>query len=162
MASRIPEIRLVDSTLSDSSDAHIPPSPPPSPSSHLRMATQTDISSNEGSLVLEGTVEGPSNQDGSIMQLPITDVDPTPVSQEVTLRERTAEGNEKKKASWLRRRREPLLGNWSPTLTLENSGSVARDHLASERTFLAYVRTSLTISSTGVGKSTYVDLDVPR
>ncbi|KZP19253.1 hypothetical protein FIBSPDRAFT_693312, partial [Athelia psychrophila] len=35
-------------------------------------------------------------------------------------------------------------------LTLENSGSVARDHLASERTFLAYVRTSLAIASTGV------------
>ncbi|KAG5634160.1 hypothetical protein H0H81_003121 [Sphagnurus paluster] len=35
-------------------------------------------------------------------------------------------------------------------LTLENSGSVARDHLASERTFLAYVRTSLSIASAGV------------
>ncbi|KAI0754609.1 hypothetical protein C8Q80DRAFT_1066964, partial [Daedaleopsis nitida] len=35
-------------------------------------------------------------------------------------------------------------------LHLENSGSVARDHLASERTFLAYARTSLTIASTGV------------
>ncbi|KAE9407907.1 hypothetical protein BT96DRAFT_1033791 [Gymnopus androsaceus JB14] len=33
-------------------------------------------------------------------------------------------------------------------LVLENSGSVARDHLASERTFLAYVRTSLAIAST--------------
>ncbi|KAF5347535.1 hypothetical protein D9758_014507 [Tetrapyrgos nigripes] len=40
--------------------------------------------------------------------------------------------------------------NWNPQLTLENSGSVARDHLASERTFLAYVRTSLAIASTGV------------
>ncbi|KAL0578582.1 hypothetical protein V5O48_003432 [Marasmius crinis-equi] len=41
---------------------------------------------------------------------------------------------------------------WSfrPVLVLENSGSVARDHLASERTFLAYVRTSLAIASTGV------------
>jgi len=38
----------------------------------------------------------------------------------------------------------------SPSLTLENSGSVARDHLASERTFLAYIRTSLAIASTGV------------
>jgi len=38
----------------------------------------------------------------------------------------------------------------SPNLILENSGSVARDHLASERTFLAYVRTSLAIASTGV------------
>ncbi|KAJ7050549.1 hypothetical protein C8F01DRAFT_1000629 [Mycena amicta] len=35
-------------------------------------------------------------------------------------------------------------------MTLENTGSVARDHLASERTFLAYVRTSLAIASTGV------------
>lgn len=33
---------------------------------------------------------------------------------------------------------------------LVNSGSVARDHLASERTFLAYVRTSLGIASMGV------------
>ncbi|KAI5121054.1 hypothetical protein M0805_008571 [Coniferiporia weirii] len=39
---------------------------------------------------------------------------------------------------------------YSPYLKLENSGSVARDHLASERTFLAYVRTSLAIASCGV------------
>lgn len=37
-------------------------------------------------------------------------------------------------------------------LRLENSGSVARDHLASERTFLAYMRTSLATTSAGVGK----------
>jgi hypothetical protein len=37
-------------------------------------------------------------------------------------------------------------------LRLVNSGSVARDHLALERTFLAYVRTSLAIASTGVGE----------
>ncbi|KAI0074019.1 hypothetical protein K474DRAFT_1710228 [Panus rudis PR-1116 ss-1] len=36
------------------------------------------------------------------------------------------------------------------SLTLQNSGSVARDHLAVERTFLAYVRTSLTIASSGI------------
>ncbi|KAF9025865.1 hypothetical protein BDZ89DRAFT_54592 [Hymenopellis radicata] len=36
------------------------------------------------------------------------------------------------------------------SLTLENNGSVARDHLASERTFLAYIRTSLVLASTGV------------
>lgn len=35
-------------------------------------------------------------------------------------------------------------------LTIENNGSVARDHLASERTFLAYVRTSLALASAGV------------
>lgn len=42
--------------------------------------------------------------------------------------------------------------NWVE-LRLENSGSVARDHLASERTFLAYTRTSLAIASSGVGES---------
>jgi len=49
-----------------------------------------------------------------------------------------------------RAKRTLLPPNLNPSLTLENSGSVARDHLASERTFLAYVRTSLTIASTGV------------
>lgn len=39
---------------------------------------------------------------------------------------------------------------FKPALVLENSGSVARDHLATERTFLAYVRTSLALASTGV------------
>ncbi|KAJ7224480.1 hypothetical protein GGX14DRAFT_350730 [Mycena pura] len=38
-------------------------------------------------------------------------------------------------------------------MDLVNSGSVARDHLASERTFLAYVRTSLAVASTGVVKT---------
>jgi len=42
------------------------------------------------------------------------------------------------------------LKDWSPSLVLENTGSVARDHLASERTWLAYIRTSLAISSAGV------------
>lgn len=38
------------------------------------------------------------------------------------------------------------------SLTLENNGNVARDHLASECTFLTYVQTSLTIASAGVGE----------
>jgi len=42
---------------------------------------------------------------------------------------------------------------FSLSLTLKNTGSVARDHLASERTFLAYVRTSLSFASAGVGAS---------
>ncbi|CEL62636.1 hypothetical protein RSOLAG1IB_04992 [Rhizoctonia solani AG-1 IB] len=43
-----------------------------------------------------------------------------------------------------------LVDKFSPQMVLENSGSVARDHLANERTWLAYVRTSLAIASTGV------------
>ncbi|THU80892.1 hypothetical protein K435DRAFT_873904 [Dendrothele bispora CBS 962.96] len=38
----------------------------------------------------------------------------------------------------------------SPSISLENSGSVARDHLASERTWFAYVRTSLALTMSGV------------
>ena len=37
------------------------------------------------------------------------------------------------------------------SLVLENSGSLARDHLSIERTWLAYMRTSLVIAGTGVG-----------
>ncbi|RDX43050.1 hypothetical protein OH76DRAFT_1410487 [Lentinus brumalis] len=60
----------------------------------------------------------------------------------------------KRAAEQKKRRRVPrwreVMKEWGLLLTLENAGSVARDHLASERTFLAYARTSLTISSTGV------------
>lgn len=36
------------------------------------------------------------------------------------------------------------------SLVLQNKGNVARDHLASERTYLAYVRTSLACAGAGV------------
>jgi len=43
-----------------------------------------------------------------------------------------------------------LYHKYNPQMIFENRGSTARDHLASERTFLAYVRTSLALASTGV------------
>lgn len=49
------------------------------------------------------------------------------------------------------RRIEKSREGYQIALILSNSGSVARDHLASERTFLAYVRTSLATASMGVG-----------
>ncbi|KAB8299233.1 hypothetical protein EYC80_001324 [Monilinia laxa] len=49
------------------------------------------------------------------------------------------------------------IGNWWKKMTeeygsieLENKGSVARDHLALERTFLAWLRTSLAFASIGI------------
>ncbi|SGY25576.1 BQ5605_C018g08642 [Microbotryum silenes-dioicae] len=40
--------------------------------------------------------------------------------------------------------------HWRLTHMLENKGSVARDHLANERTFLAWLRTSLSMASIGI------------
>lgn len=53
--------------------------------------------------------------------------------------------------------REPRM-SFMPqaSLKLENSGSVARDHLASERTFLAYMRTSLALASSGIGEGHFL------
>ncbi|KAJ7868695.1 hypothetical protein B0H13DRAFT_2351270 [Mycena leptocephala] len=44
------------------------------------------------------------------------------------------------------------------SLVLEDSGNVARDHLASERTFLSYVRASLTIVSAAVALAQLLSL----
>jgi uncharacterized membrane protein YidH (DUF202 family) len=49
------------------------------------------------------------------------------------------------------RRLKPGFTTRNIQLHLINDGNVARDHLASERTFLAYVRTSLGIAAAGVG-----------
>jgi len=44
------------------------------------------------------------------------------------------------------------LKQWSfPSTVLENTGSVARDHLACERTWLAYIRTGVAIAGIGIG-----------
>jgi uncharacterized membrane protein YidH (DUF202 family) len=49
------------------------------------------------------------------------------------------------KKSWYHR----LASNYH-SISLENKGSVARDHLALERTFLAWLRTSLAFASIGI------------
>lgn len=46
-----------------------------------------------------------------------------------------------------------ILSWLNQDLQLQNVGSVARDHLANERTFLAWLRTSLSLASIGVGKA---------
>ncbi|KIW58261.1 hypothetical protein PV05_02800 [Exophiala xenobiotica] len=66
---------------------------------------------------------------------------PSPAAQE----EEEHSGKEEQKPSWLKRVAEKY-----GSVALENKGSVARDHLALERTFLAWLRTSLAFASIGI------------
>ncbi|EJD50785.1 hypothetical protein AURDEDRAFT_57791 [Auricularia subglabra TFB-10046 SS5] len=65
---------------------------------------------------------------------------------ELRQRQRAPPPPPKTQWAWL----NTAASGFKPSLELKNVGSVARDHLASERTWLAYVRTSLAIASTGV------------
>lgn len=59
--------------------------------------------------------------------------------------QQAGEGEHDEHESWWAR----LLSDYG-SLELENKGSVARDHLALERTFLAWLRTSLAFASIGI------------
>ncbi|GAA5801251.1 hypothetical protein HPULCUR_006696 [Helicostylum pulchrum] len=55
---------------------------------------------------------------------------------------------DKRPYGWLQR----FYTRFSTSFMLENKAATARDHLANERTFLAWLRTSLSLITVGVGK----------
>ncbi|KAF9465370.1 hypothetical protein BDZ94DRAFT_1214909 [Collybia nuda] len=123
-----------------------PPSPPPE---RVFAPPSTPDHPNAPKLEIGGseiahTVDSRTTANDAVAFPPSSPFDPTldPSSSPRSWRRKSR----KKGAS----REERVIKRFKPALVLENSGSVARDHLASERTFLAYVRTSLVIASTGV------------
>ena len=50
---------------------------------------------------------------------------------------------------------------WLRTPLLKNTGSVARDHLASERTLLSWLRTGLGLVALGIGVERFSQFDIP-
>lgn len=108
-------------------------------------------SSRYGTIVTAGTRAGPSGSN-AVPRSPTTWSEPSPVDADETDADEEQdcisreEKDSRGRSGWLTRMR-----NYAPYLELENAGSVARDHLALERTYLAYVRTSLAIASAGVG-----------
>ncbi|RLV95388.1 40S ribosomal protein S30-B [Spathaspora sp. JA1] len=57
------------------------------------------------------------------------------------------------------KRDENHLLRFSASQILENKGSVARDHMANERTFLAWLRTSLAFITIGIGVTQLLRMD---
>ncbi|KAI8329585.1 hypothetical protein BD560DRAFT_361109, partial [Blakeslea trispora] len=64
-----------------------------------------------------------------------------------------ADHNEEKKSRQcqLWSRIVDFYAHYSLSINLENKGNTARDHLANERTYLAWFRTSLTLVTLGIG-----------
>lgn len=56
----------------------------------------------------------------------------------------------------------PWMRKANLSVRLKNTGSVARDHLANERTFLAWLRTSLAFASIGVAVTQFFRLSLSK
>jgi uncharacterized membrane protein YidH (DUF202 family) len=85
------------------------------------------------------------NADGHASRRYNTDSAPSPPTDPVEGSQDEGGNDNKKKPSWWKGFVEKY-----GSVSLENKGSVARDHLALERTFLAWLRTSLAFASIGI------------
>ncbi|KAI3634118.1 hypothetical protein MIR68_007722 [Amoeboaphelidium protococcarum] len=93
------------------------------------------------------TEQIPASKDQILSQeYPQQDQEGAIIQREQASRRRTRSTRKSTAPSWFIR----LLAKYSPSYLLQNKGATARDHLANERTFLAYLRTSLGMLTLGV------------
>ncbi|KAL9033537.1 MAG: hypothetical protein Q9180_005894, partial [Flavoplaca navasiana] len=76
---------------------------------------------------------------------PASSPGPRPLARKKSAQAAAGEAEGQENESWWK----DLMDKYG-TVELENKGSVARDHLALERTFLAWLRTSLAFASIGI------------
>jgi uncharacterized membrane protein YidH (DUF202 family) len=103
-------------------------------------------SSDDEITPIRGAVQNGSRNYDTTNQETIRSAAPgDPQSQPSTSSNEPQEHDKEPSTSWWRR----LVEKYG-SVSLENKGSVARDHLALERTFLAWLRTSLAFASIGI------------
>ena len=127
--------------------AHTPnhPTPPPATPTTPKQPSQSE--SSLGQLKRDGQPSSPES--------PVMPRHTTVVGEEdetiAVLQDHRHDSRSSHPAAQVEPKAKKFLNPFHLSFVLENRGSVARDHLALERTYLAYVRTSLAISSAGVG-----------
>lgn len=123
---------------------------PESESSHSRSHSHSRPPSPRGVSLINSFTDAPQEEAGECTQKPSEDtsLQGRHLRQQVQQQQTTNTSSEESFLSSCLKRLESL----NPSLVLENNGSVARDHLAAERTFLAYVRTSLVCATMGVSE----------
>lgn len=101
---------------------------------------------DDGGAAADSETAGPKKLKNSVGRSSVKPANATRRSSATAQRgEQLNEDEESEKESWWRN----MVDRYG-SVELENKGSVARDHLALERTFLAWLRTSLSFASIGI------------
>ncbi|KAF9985352.1 hypothetical protein BGZ75_003081 [Mortierella antarctica] len=141
----------------------LPPTPQPLPAAATATANQlrnrsqaaSSPSNNDSNLIAPAS-DASTSCVGQLSTIAAFESGPNPVTRRNTGpggRYLLAEDEEPPVKEWTHRVADilrELYRRYSPSLTLENKGSIARDHLANERTYLAWLRSSLSLITVGV------------